>query len=63
MSNDMKTDVSADAVTAKVTEGEIRKSGDLSDTDLANVTGGVKPWLDPSREPDTAIFYTTERKL
>lgn len=63
MSKDVKADVSAKADTAKQTNNVIGKSDDLSDTDLATVTGGVKPWLDPGREPDTAIFYTVERKI
>lgn len=35
----------------------------LTETELATVTGGVKPWLDPNREPDTAIFYTVESRM
>ena len=63
MSEDLKTDVSAKAAIAQEENDELRKSRDLSDKDLDSVTGGVKPWLDPGREPDTALFYTVERKL
>ncbi|AHB50104.1 hypothetical protein W911_08125 [Hyphomicrobium nitrativorans NL23] len=63
MSEDTKSDVSAKAAIAQKDNDRIRNSRDLSDADLDSVTGGVKPWLDPGREPDTAIFYTVERKL
>ena len=63
MSTDVKTDASAEADMAKQSGQAAGRGSDLSDTDLATVTGGVKPWLDPNREPDTAIFYTVERKI
>lgn len=39
---------------------EASKDDALTDAELETVTGGVKPWLDDDREPDTATF-TVER--
>lgn len=61
----MTQETKNDAVAAAAEEAarDTRQADALTDAELATVTGGVKPWLDPGREPDTAIFYTVERKL
>lgn len=39
------------------------QDGSLSETELAGVSGGVKPWLDAGRGADEANFYIVERKI
>ena len=62
MTQETKNDAVATAAAEKAAR-DARQADALTDAELATVTGGVKPWLDPGREPDTAIFYTVERKL